>query len=160
MTFGVSLSAQETNKIVTDSVTGNKIIKGEATREGLLKLGDWFNEGYSSYQPDSEVIKSIQALKSDLPKILVVLGTWCGDSREHVPHFYKIVDQINYPAEKISMVAVDRAKKGSDFSLSNFDIQLVPTFIFIKEDKEIGRIIETPLTSVEQDMLDIIKGGN
>lgn len=158
--MGLSLSAQEPNKKVTDSISGDEIILGEATREGLIKIGDWFNQGYTSYKPDSEVIKGLSAESKDLPQIFVVLGTWCGDSKEHVPHFYKVIDQIGYPADKIFMVAVDRAKKGGEFCLTDFDIQLVPTFIFTRKGEEIGRIIETPMTSIEQDMLDIILGSN
>lgn len=158
--MGLSLSAQETNQKITDSISGDVIILGEATMEGLKKIGDWFDQGYSSYNPDSEVIKSLLAEKTDLPQIFVVLGTWCGDSKEHVPHFYKVIDQIGYPVDKIFMVAVDRAKKGGEFCLTDFDIQLVPTFIFTRKGEEIGRIIETPMTSIEQDILDIIRGSN
>lgn len=158
--LGSMISAQTANQIVIDTVTGNEIICGETTRDGLIKIGDWFNEGYSNYQPNNEIIKNLLELKSDLPNILVVLGTWCGDSKEHVPHFFKVIDDIGYPVDKIFMVAVDRSKKGGDFCLTDFDIQLVPTFIFTKNGEEIGRIIETPLTNVEQDMLDIIKGND
>jgi len=38
------------------------------------------------------------------------------------------------------------------------NIESVPTFIFLKNKVESGRIIETPHTSLEQDMLNILTG--
>jgi hypothetical protein len=55
------------------------------------------------------------------------------------------------------MVAVDRDKKTKDFCLGDYNIQLVPTFIFTRESEETGRIIETPTTTLEGDLLDIFK---
>ena len=40
--------------------------------------------------------------------------------------------------------------------LHGYEIEYVPTFIFYREDKEIGRIIETPILSLEEDMLAIL----
>jgi hypothetical protein len=40
------------------------------------------------------------------------------------------------------------------------NIERVPTFIFLKNKVEAGRIIETPVTSLEQDMLNILTGMN
>jgi len=37
-------------------------------------------------------------------------------------------------------------------------IEKIPTFIFIMNGKEIGRIIESPNESLEKDMLKIIRG--
>lgn len=152
------ISAQESDKIVKDTLTGNDIIVGEISRAGLINIGNWFNQEYSIYVPDSVVITKLAELKENLPSIFVVLGTWCGDSKEHVPHFLKVADLIGYPANKIFMVAVDRDKKAGNFCLADFDIQLVPTFILTSHGKEIGRIIETPTTTIEQDILNIIKG--
>jgi hypothetical protein len=58
------------------------------------------------------------------------------------------------------MVAVDREKKGGEFCLADFEINLVPTFIFTQQGNEIGRIIETPVVSLEQDLLNIIQDYN
>jgi len=38
------------------------------------------------------------------------------------------------------------------------DMQRVPTFIIFKNNIEAGRIIENPLTSLEQDMVNILSG--
>lgn len=150
--------AQQENQIVKDEKTGNDIFVGAVTREGLTNISNWFNEEYGFYNPDSSAIAVLRENKDKLPQLFIVLATWCGDSKEHVPHFFKIADQIGYPQEKIFMVAVDREKKGGEFCLADFEINLVPTFIFTKQGEEIGRIIETPVVSLEQDILNIIQG--
>lgn len=152
-----SILAQEVNIKVRDTKTGNDILIGEVTRDGLQNIGEWFATEYNAYTPDTVAIRILKGLQSSsLPYIFVVLGTWCGDSKEHVPHFFKVMDIVKYPAEKVFMVAVDREKKGGDFCLSDFDITLVPTFIFTQKGDEIGRIIETPLTTIEQDIVNLI----
>ena len=40
------------------------------------------------------------------------------------------------------------------------EIQRVPTFIIYKNNIEAGRIIENPVTSLEQDMVNILGGMN
>ncbi|MEJ2614863.1 MAG: hypothetical protein P8Z35_07895 [Ignavibacteriaceae bacterium] len=37
-------------------------------------------------------------------------------------------------------------------------IELVPTIIFYKDEKELGRIVETPNDSLEKDILKILTG--
>jgi len=44
----------------------------------------------------------------------------------------------------------------SGIDVASYKIELVPTFIFYDGDTELGRIIETPQTSIEGDLLKII----
>ncbi len=155
-----TLKAQDVNIVKIDSVSGKEMLVGAITREGLQKMGTWFDEEYNAYIPDSSAIKILEENRNILPDIFVVLGTWCGDSREHVPHFYKIIDLAGYPEEKVFAVSVDRLKKGGDFCLTDFEITLVPTFILSRNGSEIGRIIETPEISIEQDMVNFITSSN
>ncbi|HLN52501.1 MAG TPA: thioredoxin family protein [Lentimicrobium sp.] len=161
--ISVSAFSQEVNAIQKDPKTGNDMIVGEVTREGLMKLPSWstdeykFSDEYQLYSPDSASISYLNENKSDLPYVFVVLGTWCGDSKDQLPRFLKIADIIGYPAEKVFMVAVDRDKKGGSFCLADFEITLVPTFIFTSKGEEIGRIIESPQTTLEQDLVNLMK---
>jgi hypothetical protein len=45
-----------------------------------------------------------------------------------------------------------------DGSATDSGIEYVPTFIFSKNGKEINRIVEFPIFSLEKDMLDILQG--
>ncbi len=86
------------------------------------------------------------------------MGTWCGDSKEWVPRFYKVMDQAGFNYRKMKLIAVDRNKKAGDLDISALHIERVPTFIFYKKKKELGRIIEVPYDLIEKDMLKIIGG--
>jgi thiol-disulfide isomerase/thioredoxin len=119
--------------------------------------GEWFMRGFNDFQPDSAAMAEVMKLDTSGLRITVVLGTWCPDSRREVPHFMKIVDIWGFPKARIHMIGVDLDKTAplGDFSL--LGIQRVPTFIFYKNNIEAGRIIETPVTSLEQDMVKILK---
>lgn len=162
LTFIIMISslfagAQDNNQRIIDEKSGIEILIGTVTREGLDNFGDWYSAEYQQYQPDSSKITQISNLGDDYPWIFIVLGTWCGDSRQQVPRFFKILDQLNYPSERIFMVAVDRDKKTKDFCIGDYNIQLVPTFIFTHDGEEAGRIIETPETTLEGDLLSIMQ---
>jgi hypothetical protein len=151
-----NLQAQDDNKKVFDEKSGKDILIGTVTRDGLISMGAWFDSTYNAYKPDLTIINSIKAKSAGYPWVFIVLGTWCGDSREQVPHFLKILDQLSYPPEQIFMVAVDRNKKAGNFCVGDYNITLVPTFIFTHEGEEKGRIIESPVTTLEQDFLNIL----
>jgi len=87
---------------------------------------------------------------------LVFLGTWCPDSRREVPHFLKIADECGIGSSRIRLYALDRSKKSNDGLTDQYHIELVPTFIFLKNGAEIGRITEKPHGSLEADMLAIL----
>ena len=89
-------------------------------------------------------------------KIKGFLGTWCGDSRREIPRFFKILDQAGFKFNNLELIAVNRNKKTPDNLQEGFNIIRVPTFIFYKQGKEIGRYVEYAKESLEKDMLQII----
>jgi thiol-disulfide isomerase/thioredoxin len=119
---------------------------------------EWFSKGYEEYQPDQEILgELIETGKDDLT-ITIVLGTWCPDSRREVPRFIKIIDLWGFPREKIRLIGVDINKIAPLEDYGQLSIERVPTFIFYKNNIEMGRIIEVPVTSLEQDTKVILKG--
>ena len=119
----------------------------------------WFNEQYERYKVDLETITN---LKSQLGAyhILAFMGSWCGDSRREVPRFYKILEATHYPMEQLRMIAVDNSrehyKKSPTGEEKGYDIIKVPTFILLKDGKEVNRIVEYPKKSLEKDLLAIV----
>ena len=84
------------------------------------------------------------------------MGTWCPDSRREVPRFMKVTGYLEFPADKVTFIGVDNAKISPIENMRLLDIQRVPTFIIYKNNIEAGRIIENPVTSLEQDMVNIL----
>lgn len=153
--------SQEPNKVIVDPQLKKKVLIGKCDREGLKSdvFKEHFNEGYASYQPDEKTIKQLKRLKKGI-QVVVVMASWCHDSKEQVPRFYKILDEIKFNGQHIELIAVDRAKTGGDFDVTSLDINRVPTFIFYKGGRELGRIVESPSGSLEKDMLLIFMQGS
>lgn len=117
---------------------------------------EWFVKGHDAYMPDQEAIGKIMAVNKEDLSIQIVLGTWCPDSRREVPRFMKIIDLIGFPSAKITFIGVDNSKQAPLGDYDKLEIERVPTFIFLRNKVEAGRIIENPVTSLEQDMLNIL----
>jgi thiol-disulfide isomerase/thioredoxin len=149
--------AQNFNTITTDEKTDKPMLIGYTTLEAFndTSFSWWWNSEYNLYDVDSIIVEELKVKLEDID-IKIVMGTWCSDSRTEVPHFYKMLDKINYPKEKVTMINVNRDKKGIENEVEGLDINFVPTFIFYKAEEEIGRIIEMPYETLEKDIMEIL----
>lgn len=152
------LSSFGQNLPVFSEQKGELILLGKGDRSGLEvpPFDEWFVPEYDSYVPDSVVVKDLQGHISDV-NILIVLGTWCSDSRREVPRFFKILDELKMDMSNIEVYFVDGDKTCPGLDGENYKIELVPTFIFFRNGEELGRIVETPNESLESDMYHIVK---
>jgi len=114
----------------------------------------WYETEYQ-YVPDAQVINDIKNLQSDF-SVTIILGTWCSDSQTQVPRFLKILDELNYDIGNFLLIGVDRQKKVDNFDIEKYNIERVPTFIIYRKNVEIGRIVETPTKTLEEDLFDIL----
>jgi thiol-disulfide isomerase/thioredoxin len=151
------LFAQDFNTITIDEKTDKPMLIGHTTLEAFndTSFSWWWNSAYNMYEVDSADIEELK-VKLDDVDIKIVMGTWCSDSRTEVPHFYKILDEINYPEDKVTLINVNRDKRGLENEVEGLDINFVPTFIFYKSGEEIVRIIEMPYETLEKDMLELV----
>lgn len=115
---------------------------------------NWFDSEYDDYVVDLDVIKPIEDKLNEC-EIKIVLATWCSDSRREVPRLFKILDIVNFPMTKLTLIAVNREKNGVEKETEGLNINLVPTIIVYKNNNEIGRIIEAPVQSLEKDLVSI-----
>jgi thiol-disulfide isomerase/thioredoxin len=120
----------------------------------------WYISGYDSYGFNSEAVNSLLEISREGLKIKIVMGTWCPDSRREVPRFMRILDLWQFPLSDITFIGVDNVKLSPVAEYASLNIQRVPTFIIYKNNIEAGRIIENPVTSLEQDLVNILKGLN
>ena len=120
----------------------------------------WYLKGYDEYQVHTDAINKLLDLNTESLTLKIVMGIWCPDSRREVPRFMRVVDAWHFPKDKIVFIGVDDAKQSPVVEYVNLNIQRVPTFIIYKNNIEAGRIIENPVTSLEQDMVNILTGMN
>jgi len=117
---------------------------------------EWFTKEYEKYAINQEALEKILKINHEGLTFRIVLGTWCPDSRREVPRFMKIIDRWQFPAGNITFVGVDNSKIAPVGGYDTLQIERVPTFIIMQNKVETGRIIENPVTSLEQDMLNIL----
>ena len=132
------------------------ILKGVLSQKALASRYAWFEEGKQKYVPDESTVKALLPYSRQL-RFVVVMGTWCSDSRTHVPPFFKLMEALQIPEKHIELIGVDRNKQSSKTDLSPLHISYVPTFVVLYEGKEVGRIVENPEVSLEHDLLQILR---
>lgn len=125
----------------------------------VAPFNSWFYQSYKNYSPDEKVIEQIKPLISKGITIKGFVGTWCGDSKREIPHLYKILEMAGFDCKKkLTMIGLDRSKKSPKAEEQGQNIDNVPTFIFYKKGKEIGRFVEySALGTTEKDILSILK---
>lgn len=152
------------NQLSKDS-RGNDMLLGKCTRSALLQpsFADWFKPNYDSYTVDSFTCNFIRPLLAG-KSITIFMGTWCGDSKREVPRILKMLDCCNFPAKNLTLVMVSNKdslyKKSPQHEEAGKNIVRVPTIIIEQKGTEIGRIIEFPKTSLEKDLLSILRKEN
>ncbi len=137
--------------------SGNLV--GYATKKDFQQEpfgSSWFNGTLRNYSTDKNTIEALKPYLKDVT-IKAFMGTWCGDSKREVPKFYKILEETNFDEKQLSFVTVNREKTANGLEKGH-NIERVPTFIFYKKGKEIGRFVEHSVNnaSLEHDILQIV----
>lgn len=141
---------------VKEDLNGNLI--GPLQKNDFLKgkYKSWFTQNYNDYTPNEKILKKI---KKKIRNVTVksFIGTWCHDSERELPRFYKIMESIEFDVTKnFQMIGITRGKKTPNNLQKGYNIKQTPTFIFYKDNKEIGRYIEHSKKSIEKDILKIL----
>jgi hypothetical protein len=147
----------------TTDTHGNPELLGVWSEERLQQApyNTWFVKNYQDYTVDSA---SADQLRSGLAgkKLRIFMGTWCGDSQREVPRIFKILDYCGIPASAIELITVSNAdstiKQSPGHEEKGLDIFRVPDLIVFDHGKEQGRIVESPISSLEKDLLAITGG--
>lgn len=117
---------------------------------------EWFVPQYNSYEPNEELVFKIMESNMAEVSVLIVMGTWCPDTRREVPRFFKLADQCGMTRMKITLLGADMNKFAPIGDYDKLGILKVPTFIIYRNNIEAGRIIEYPQTSLEGDLAEIL----
>ena len=128
-------------------------LTGFVTTKDILSIPE-FHERYESIKIDTAPLGGVSGKGIS---VIAVFGDWCSDSVEHVPEFIRIDEATHFDA--IEWVAVGRHLADDTGIVETFHIQRVPTFIFMKDGKEIGRIVEHPKKTMVIDTAGILKAG-
>ena len=155
LAFFVGVYAQKT---YTDK-RGNEHLWGSITLEDLQQDShrEWFDEQYQAYTP--RLNDQLKTGNLEELQVKIFLGTWCGDTRYLVPRFVKLWQALGLDTDALSFTALhnkgDLYKRGPNGEEEGLNIHRVPTFIFEREGKEVGRIVERTLNTLETDLTQI-----
>ncbi len=141
------------------TLPGGQILVGVGERSAMEQppFSEWFDRGYASYMPEDSLVQLLRHQSFDDVTVTVVLGTWCPDSRREVPRFFRVADAVGIPDDQIRVIYVDRKKEAPGMDLASLGIERVPTFIFTRQGREIGRIVEVPRGSFEEELMEIFR---
>lgn len=139
-----------------------KILYGICTRDSLMKepFDKWYKTGYNNYIPNAGVLASLKKQSFENITIKVFFGTWCGDSKREVPRFLKLLSSFSFPEKYLQLIALGGSdslyKQSPGHEEAGLGIFRVPAIIVYRNGKEINRINEFPVFSLEKDLLQII----
>ncbi len=151
-----SIPQQPKYTVVADTET--VVMKGVLTRNILEKekAFTWMTENRKYGSADAGAVKIFNQQK-DLFTVLIFGGTWCHDTQNILPVFYRLLDKSGFPDNRITLVGVDRQKTAPHNWHTTWNITMVPTFIILQNGKEMGRVVEYGKTgNVEKELADIV----
>ncbi len=129
---------------------------GPLTQSQIFEACPEWQAAAAAYSPDPASLDALRALSREVT-IEVFLGTWCSDSRKHVPALIKVLEMADTPLLRAVFIAVpeDRERRAPYFH--GLTIEKIPTFVMTVDGREAGRIVEQPKVSVEADLVALLR---
>ena len=107
-----------------------------------------------AWRPAPDVVRALREARP--ARVEVFFGAWCGDSAEHVPPLLAALRAAGNPRIVVLLLALDRQKHEPGGRARARGIERVPTVIVLRDGREIGRVVETPRTTMERDVAEIL----
>ena len=159
------IGTQQTQPVNIETIDkrGNLILLGKSTRERLAQppFDVWYTKNFEAYTVDSSTANQIKPLMKN-KQFLLFMGTWCGDSRREVPRLYRILDYCGVKPSQIQLINLNNSdtayKQSPGHDERGLNIRRVPTLLIFENQREVGRVVESPITSLEKDIQAIVTG--
>ena len=130
------------------------LLTGEVTPEALLRHSPEWGPEMRFYEPYGPAVAALWAQKEGI-EVVAVFSATCGRCRAQVPKLMRVAAEVNSPNLKVRYLAVPGL---ADSTTTAYHVWFVPTFIVLRNGKEIGRIVERPRVSMEEDLVAILRG--
>ncbi len=128
----------------------------ELSKDKILATGKVWQDKYDNFQPPADMLEALKAKFVGDMRIDVYLGLWCPDSRNNVPLFLKLLDRLGTSVPVRYFGVPRKASRDVKYYVEEFKVERVPSFIFYRDGKEIGRIVENPKAGMVEDVFDIV----
>ncbi|WP_147319873.1 thioredoxin domain-containing protein [Chitinophaga silvisoli] len=141
------------------AANGRKILKGKIEMKTLMNDSSmaWFYAGVNKYQPNDRMLAYIKDNRGKFT-VVAVVGTFDDESRRLLPALYKIMILAGSPDEQIITYGAD--EKLQTGAQVGYQAKKLPTFIVVRDGKELGRISGDLEDSLEGDIAKILLKAN
>jgi len=127
---------------------------GEIDPARLRDMLPAWEDAARAWTPAPDVVRTIREARP--ARVEIFFGAWCGDSAEHVPPLLAALRAAGNPRLGVLLVALDRQKHEPEGRARARGIERVPTVIVFRGGREIGRVVETPRTTMDRDVAEIL----
>jgi thioredoxin 1 len=128
---------------------------GLISAEKLAAAKPDYVERAKKYEPNPTAVAALKKLDQDT-KILVFFGTWCSYCKHWLPTFMKTIEVVDNPRISVEYYGMSEDQSEPAGPLQTWNVGLTPTFIVVQGNRELGRIEEEPLVSIEEDLAKIL----
>lgn len=122
-----------------------ELFVGDIGAQQLFDAHPRFAEGYAAFEAESLAVP-------ENVSVLLFFGTWCHDSEREVPRLLKLLETAGLSEDKLKLIALDYLKREPEGRATKFNVRYTPTAIFMRDGKEVGRIVERPNTGLYEDI--------
>lgn len=121
-----------------------QMLLGCLSRADFLKAPfvEWYQSGYDSYVVDTNELSKISLDSLSGISVTVVFGSWCPDSQDEIPGFFKVCDYLNIDKKNIKIIGVDRSKDVTTNCAEDEFVEYVPTYFFYYKGKLLKKIVD------------------
>lgn len=132
-------------------------IVGPTSTDEIIAHDPMYRRGMDEYRPNADAVSAIRRVQGKV-QVEVWFGSWCPHCRQVVPQFMKIVQAAGNANLGIVYHGVPR-EFGQYPPAVQKDVKGLPTFIFLRDGKEISRIQGGPERgTLEGEIADALKG--
>lgn len=133
----------------------NVELLGPLSQDQILDACPDWRAVVADYNPNAEFVDKLRSVSTEV-KVEIFLGTWCPDSKAHVSEYFKVLEFADNPLIQTFLIGVPREKSKRAPYYQGKDIERLPTFVVYVDSREKGRIIEVPVKSVEEDLVELL----
>jgi hypothetical protein len=131
---------------------------GHLSIDRMFEVAPVWRSLMEHYRPNPAAVAAIKGTNRKTT-VIVAVGTWCPDSKYHVPRLLKAIAEANNKNITVKLVGIANKFKAPPDVIARLKITKVPTVIVERRGVEIGRITENPVAAtIEEDLAAILRG--
>jgi hypothetical protein len=116
---------------------------------------DW-RTATASYRPNSKAVSNLRKKSASGIFVEIFFGVWCPDSKYRISEYAAVLEAAGNPLIRNIFIGLPRNRESRASYTEGRDIRKIPTFVVSRDGHEKGRIIEIPIKTVEEDLVEIL----